>query len=534
MVVILALDIQQAMLVLEAQVYLMGVLCSIMERILDGVDPSQPPRVEKCNYLLTLAKTRLDETGDHLWYLQCDAAYMKRHLKIVFATEIFKKASEPHKAVLLAQRIRTEILNHHWWRWIEMECRHVDAMRKRFRDSIYPSIPLPIRYDKAFGAFELLLVNQEALTEDPLDWCLVQLRAKPDDQRAFDHVMLFAMLRDHLFGNPSERKRLDEVVYQTLSDLSICNEMLRAVRFYRPQNAARIVQEVRATEGRESWKPRRSKSYKEDLGLLQHIGTSLIRDFYLAKLLTGLKNADWLAQSRALRIALEKFWEPIRGTVREEFGGSAFSLAEVGSLLEVVSANLSAEYLQQEQRAEAEILAAIRRVDERQAIASFFYEAEPRPVSSTIVTRREKAKTRGGQGDSADDTAELRDNVPGAHGEPTESTKGFQLMFPDKDDVVKDVLWDRFIHAMIDAGFTARNNSGSAVAFKKLSEGGGRIVFHKPHPVDKIDPVLLRIIGKRMAKWFGWRRELLFCVTRPPELHLSILGVSESTIPWPS
>ncbi|KAI8648819.1 hypothetical protein NCS56_01497800 [Fusarium sp. Ph1] len=594
------LGFPRAMLVLEAQAYLMEVLCSMVERILDGVDPSQPPRVEKwrdlvsheafretgvvefwspytnqafsqppeldSNYLLTLAKTRLDETGDHLWYLQCDAAYMRRHLKTMFATEIFKKASEPQKAVLLAQRIRTEILNHHWWRWIEMECRHVDAVRKRFRDDIYPGTPLPIRYDKALGALELLLVNQviyrasrlkellpfvpglqkhwnlepeanlpntigflkreasantqEALTEDPLDWCLVQLQAKPDDQRAFDHAMLFAMLQDHLFSNPSERKRLDEVIYQTLSDLSTCHEMLLAVRFHRPQNAARTVQEVRATEDRESWKPRHSESYKEDLGLLERIGTSLIRDFYLAKPPTGPKNADWLARSRVLRTALEKFWESIRGTVREEFGGSAFSLAEVDSLLEVVSANLSAEYLQQEQRAEAEILAAIRRVDEPQAVAGFFYEAEPRPVSSTIVTRREKAKTRGGQGTSASDAIELRDNAPSAHREPTELTKGtaievtrqslgvFQLMFPDKNDVVKDVLWDRFVNAMIDAGFTARNNSGSAVAFKQLSGEGGRIVFHKPHPVDKIDPVLLRIMGKRMARRFGWRREL--------------------------
>jgi hypothetical protein len=37
----------RAMLVLEVQAYLMEVLCSVVERILDGVDPSQPPRVEK-------------------------------------------------------------------------------------------------------------------------------------------------------------------------------------------------------------------------------------------------------------------------------------------------------------------------------------------------------------------------------------------------------------------------------------------------------------------------------------------------------
>lgn len=83
----------------------------------------------------------------------------------------------------------------------------------------------------------------------------------------------------------------------------------------------------------------------------------------------------------------------------------------------------------------------------------------------------------------------------------------FLLMFPKKDGVVKEVLWGRFVYAMVDAGFTARNNSRSLVSFKKL-DGEGRVIFYKPHPVPKIDPAILRAIGKRMAKWFGWSREL--------------------------
>jgi hypothetical protein len=490
---------------------------------------------------------------------------MRRYLKIMFTTEIFKKASEHHKAVLLAQRIRSEILNHFWWRWIEVECKHVDAGRKRLRNNISPGTPLPVRYDKALGALELLLVNQviyrasllqdlqpfipglqkhwniepdaelpnaigflkrkasantqKALTEDWLDWCLdpEALRRAWHDQTPFGCQVLLSS--GHLSNNALEKKRLDEVTYQTLSDLSTCHEMLLAVRLHRPQNAARTVEEVRATEDRESWKLCRSESYTENLTLLQHIGASLNRDFFSAKPPTGPKNADWLVRSRALRTPLEKFWKSMRGVVRDELHGSAFNPAEVESLLQVISANLSAEYLQQEQQAEAEILAAIRRVDEPQAVIGIFHEDEPRQVSSTIVTRREKAKTRGGQDSSIGDTKELQDNTPTAHGEPTESTKNiaievtkqslgvFQLMFPDKDDVVKDVLWDRFAHAMKDAGFAARNCSVSAVTFKQLSGEGGRTVFHKPHPIDKIDPVLLRIMGKRMTRWFGWRRE---------------------------
>ncbi|PNP76801.1 hypothetical protein FNYG_09905 [Fusarium nygamai] len=135
----------RAMLVLEAQAYLFEVLCNIVDKILEGV-PLQPPRAEKwhdlvsreefretnaveiwspytnqafsrppmfnCDYLLTLAKSRLEETGDHLWYLQCDSDYMRRHVKLWFATEVFKKAPEQQRAMMLTQRIVLEIESH--------------------------------------------------------------------------------------------------------------------------------------------------------------------------------------------------------------------------------------------------------------------------------------------------------------------------------------------------------------------------------------------------------------------------------------
>ncbi|KAL6405574.1 hypothetical protein AUP68_11334 [Ilyonectria robusta] len=590
------LGFPRAMLVLEAQAYLMEVLCSIVAKILDGVDNSQPPRINKwiniisnaafretgvveswspytnqafspppefdSTYLVSLAKTRLDATGDHLWYLQCDAAYMRRHLKIMFATEIFRKASGAQKDAMVAQRIHSEVRSHHWWRWIEMECRHVDAARERFRDKTNPGTALPIEYDRALGALELLLVNQviyrascleqllpyvpglqehwifepdaklpnaigvlrrkksantqECLANDRLYWCLVQLLAKPDDQRTFDHSMLFAMLQEHMSNNPSERARLDEVIYQLLSDLATCHEMLIAVRFHRPQNAARTLKEVKETEDRHVWKWLRSRSSNvEVFGDPQGIGMSLFKDFYLAKTPTGPKTSVWLAQSQELRAALEKFWESIRGTIRNDVEDSAFSPAEVDSLLEVVSANLSEQYLQDKQREEDAILAAIQKSDSPQPATNFFDGAESCSATTTIAPRLEKTKTRGKQ---KDDITPAHDSAAGAQAESTavfeattitvtkQSLDIFLLMFPEKDDVVKDVLWDRFVHAMVDAGFTARNNGGSPVSFKKL-DGEGKIVFHKPHPVPKIDPVMLRAMGKRMAKWFGWRRE---------------------------
>ncbi|KAI1037785.1 hypothetical protein LB503_009432 [Fusarium chuoi] len=587
----------RAMLVLEAQSYLLEALCSIVDKILQGSDPLQPPRNENwhqlvsheafretgavefwspytnqafsrppifnCAYLLDLAKSRLDETGDHLWYLQCDDAYMRRHVKIMFATEIFKKASEQQRARMVAQCIAVEVQSHCWWRWIEMECKHVEAVRKRFSDSIYPGMPLPPKYEKALGALELLLVNQviyranlleqllphipgmqkhwtldpsyrsseaigrlkrttlpntqQSLTENPLDWCLVQLQGQPDDQRTFDHAMLFSMLQDHLSSNPSEGKRLDEPTYQILSDLSTCHEMLMAVRSHRPRNVARTLPEVYDTELRESWKMR--DSTKKHRAAFERIGTALITGFYHVKTPTGPKNAAWISQSRALRAAMERFWASTRGVLREHFrqNDPPFTEQEVDSLLGVVSAHLSEQYIQGQQREEAEILGAIQIADKRQSFFGTFQEDfEPSFASTTTAPSRERVKTRGEQESSASDVAEpqAEDAVEVTKDAiltlPEDSLGVIHLMFPSKDDAAKDVTWNRFVNMMTKASFTARNNTGSAVAFKQVSGSGagGRIVFHKPHPADKIDPVLLRIMGKRMTKWFGWKREL--------------------------
>lgn len=94
-------------------------------------------------------------------------------------------------------------------------------------------------------------------------------------------------------------------------------------------------------------------------------------------------------------------------------------------------------------------------------------------------------------------------------------------MFPlrsganEPQPAVKAIEWDTFVLPMSDAGFLARHTGGSAVVFEKQIADdaddaekckGGRIVFHKPHPVAKIDPVMFRCMGRRMEKWFGWGR----------------------------
>lgn len=81
-------------------------------------------------------------------------------------------------------------------------------------------------------------------------------------------------------------------------------------------------------------------------------------------------------------------------------------------------------------------------------------------------------------------------------------------LFPETVEELnaKPLDWRCFVTAMEDAGFHASNMGGSEVAFTR--EGEGRIVVHKPHPVSKIDQLMLQSWGKRMYKWFGWGRDI--------------------------
>jgi hypothetical protein len=63
------------------------------------------------------------------------------------------------------------------------------------------------------------------------------------------------------------------------------------------------------------------------------------------------------------------------------------------------------------------------------------------------------------------------------------------------------VKWTHLVQALTDAGLVATQAPGSAVAFSNGSAGA--INFHKPHePV--VDAMMLRCMGKRLKKWFGW------------------------------
>jgi hypothetical protein len=91
----------------------------------------------------------------------------------------------------------------------------------------------------------------------------------------------------------------------------------------------------------------------------------------------------------------------------------------------------------------------------------------------------------------------------------TQAFNVLTLMFPaTAEESAKSVEWDNFVRAMLDIRFTASNGGGSAVVFENRNvvdgrDTSGKIILHKLHPIPKINPVMLHLWGKIMAKWFG-------------------------------
>lgn len=187
------LGFPRALLVLEAQAYLMGILRKIVDKTLESADLSKPATSEKwksvtnlgfkqsgtvefwspytnqaysappvfdIDKLLSIVQTRLDAASDHLWFLQTEPAYMRRYIRILFQGEFFKLVNPDEVGLLLVQELFQDLTACWWWQWVRNEAEYVKYRRDYVRDNIHPGERLPPSYDRAVGALELLLVNR--------------------------------------------------------------------------------------------------------------------------------------------------------------------------------------------------------------------------------------------------------------------------------------------------------------------------------------------------------------------------------------
>ncbi|KAK4499654.1 hypothetical protein PRZ48_010172 [Zasmidium cellare] len=512
-----------------------------------------PPLLD-IDAIVSAAKLRFDAAADHFALLQTDPAYMRRYIRIIMQGSAFKDIPKTDTFMTVDAHIGFEIKSLYWWLCVMEAAEHVRDVRRRFRDQIQRGSPLPRQYDRALASLELVLVTNmiergdvygnelmqrpgfsqyfsreyqgqgravvrrkfkgpsaKKLATDPLFWCLINICAGPDEKSSFDHSHLFTFLEDHLARSPAEeRARVDQVLYDQFSELAANHQLLLAVRLNRPQNKAGDGLEMLQTEKRRAWKDKLCGAGNVPQTFER---AALLQRLHEATPLPGRKDATWIERHDQIHSTLSTYWSSIRDSAKDHMKD------------DVVARHLKADL---DQKYQAEL------AKERQTVLD---EVEARKIVPKVVPglqtpsstekvkpaeKKTKAKTRPEPPEqsletstpSPKETVECSTTTARSVSATKRAIGVFTKMFStEAAETGQSCEWIQFVHAMRDVGFSARNSTGSAVVFELKDQG--KIIFHRPHPVAKIDPVMLKAMGKRMAKWFGWSRRASWRLQTP-------------------
>lgn len=378
---------------------------------------------------------------------------------------------------------------------------------------------------------------------DPLHWALVRLVIdNPEDpENSLDPTIVYSILDDHLTNSSStERGRISDRLYKTIANTAALQEILSAIRLKRPLSVCRNFDSCYATEVRASWKfmQQFNKLKKNpaigDKNLFAAFPAKmtelarLIKAFEAVPLpVVGRPDQSWVQSFEDRHAALNAFWDQGRSMWRKYAGLYRTPSAEVEEFLTILQADSKPEHLKALREEKAKLLARIA----GQSIASkptrsIQTEWAHHETDSVIASVRNKKKSRPEDAQPSIPQQEMRAHLedlcltePPAAVKITVKQQTFNVlsaMF--RVDVRKDYEWDAFVAAMNEAGFPATHTAtGSAVSFEadeSICAWKGKINFHKPHPVAKIDAILLHAMGKRMKKWSGWNESTFEVVAK--------------------
>ena len=129
------------------------------------------------------------------------------------------------------------------------------------------------------------------------------------------------------------------------------------------------------------------------------------------------------------------------------------------------------------------------------------------------ISEKAKEKTRGTAAITEAPAAAEPEHDPSSAPSPQfkvnkASYRVFKALFhiPFDNDPPGEVRWNAFVNALISLGFSAEQLHGSAWQFTPSADLGldRGISFHEPHPDDKMPLTMVRRLGARLTRAYGW------------------------------
>ncbi|KAK4553212.1 hypothetical protein LTR86_009742 [Recurvomyces mirabilis] len=522
---------------------------------------SPPPAFEPFE-TLRQAQAQLAAAEDHLYLLQADPSYIHGILTKQKRAEVFTKASSKELWKILVGDLMVYPITHvlHLRDLVD-ECEHVATMYGKYRDGIVLGSALPKEYERSLMALELLCinlylaqskrlpdllpkspgfsrnykyvpagkgkvghtlrtigadsgekgwVNKAYYLHEPLHFALLMLEQDPQDNNAFNIPYLMSFIDDHLANaEAKERARIDQTLYDHLARMSVYAEIWLKLRMHRPAPfGVPFSYDVMTDDEkkRRTWLHWRSTPGNPTMAEYDELSQQL-KSFHDAGVPAGKHDQKWLTGMKTARSALSDFWAAARKVRQREVTGVGFSAQHLKEDAALFSAETGPRYSADL----ADDLASLMVSHEKAASEDLLFTPQTTWGSTTnekvVTSVSVKTKTRPENSTSSTDALVI-DSTEFALSPTTkisvnaESIRTFAKMFPgNAESAYKGIVkWQQFVTAMVDAGCSAKHIGGSMVSFE-VPEGvrqAGRIVFHKPHPEQEVDLMMLRAMGKRM------------------------------------
>jgi hypothetical protein len=327
--------------------------------------------------------------------------------------------------------------------------------------------------------------------------------------------MLLDMLDDHLSASSSaERGRLDDVLYELVSDFVTLIELLCTIRIHMPLYASRTAKDCVQTEHGLFWKLGKSDNMEDPPD--SHGARAALRKFQNTAPPSGPRNRQWLNQFEALHSTSQDYWRATSEDCRQFYRNPRLTV-NFERDMRFLLAWRDPQYTARLKAKRNQILSDMEKPKVTESEDVFL----PLPTSGDEkpniigVQPRDKIKTRGEARTEDDQVEDLATELDAAHIAIPVSKRShatFRYIFPvTSEERKKSIPWTTFVDSMTDAGFAVRNGGGSIVTFENVTRGG-KIIFHRPHPDPTVDPIMLQSMGNRLNRWFGWNRETFVLV----------------------
>ena len=506
--------------------------------------------------LQSYIRAKRDEAEDHVWFLREDPSYFKNTVLDCSdhrLEQISCVKGTPHPDLRTSRfwdRVLVSVVHDAYANFLNWDVLHqyvdeLSALRELNATQISRESPLPKVYEKALTHFSRCLevltrmsiyhFRRASPSSPPLRHIYAREFQDPNskevtigsrtrnkkeyfvlvlEQLSFeDRIALFGLenltdeVERRMRTSSSNRELVSPCVARALSDLSLLGEIRRQIGLLRAE--ASMAQAVSPEE--------LETEYFKRTKLLSQVHHTLHVDKHYSKAGTPLSKFNYPSSKRrnasvtySLQEAernLDTFWKEVDERFLKQDGKDLHTL--LAGMLSHRNIRRTPDWATVDDKVEIQDQIT-GNIDAKAALLELGTNTEKTIAPQILPAPFEKVKTRGTAVQPEVFQEQLGKDFSSPPTKFTVSKRGFKVFStlfhsPGREDPPGELPWSEFLSAMASVGFSIRKLNGSAWVFEPMTDLFRRsIIFHEPHPTNKIPFQVARRYGRRLERAYGW------------------------------